>query len=191
MEHGLLPLLFTFVTNNVGNYASLYFYSALFQGNAALITLSAMFVIYKSQSLENEFMKKEEMLVSYFKSSFNVALNYGTIWAFENYIEGMFPSQDGGTKEKIKKLIESDHWKTRFTEMRNVKNEIEGLWKAAAPSLIGIFSALVLSIILLPFSDSIHKNGNFEISIFILVIILEVYSIRKLYLFIKKQLATR
>ena len=166
MEQGILPFLLEYAAENVGDYASLYFYSALFQGNAALVTLSAMFVIYKSQSLESEFIKKEEMLISYFKSVLNKALNYGTIWALENYIEDMFKDLDGGTKDKIKKIIESNHWKTRFSEMRNIKNDVDNLWKEAAPSLIGIFSAVILSIILLPFSDLIHKNRSLELLFF-------------------------
>lgn len=182
-------IIIPFVSSlNLGEYASLYFYSALFQGNAALITLSAMFVIYKSQSLENKFLKIEGMLLDYFKKSFNLNINYRDIWALENYDENIFGHLDGGTKQKIKETMEGDHWRTRFAELKTLRKNINNLWEQAYPSLIGIFSALILSIVLLPFSSLIHKNYSFELLLFISVITLEVISIKNLYTFIRKQL---
>lgn len=191
MNEGILSSIFTFITNNLGEYASLYFYSALFQGNAALITLSAMFVIYKSQSLENKFSKIEEKLLVYLKKSFNLNINYRDIWAFENYDETMFGHLDGGTKQKIKETTEGPHWKERFTELKKLQTHIDELWGEARPSLIGIFCTLILSVILLPFSNLIHKNAFFETLLFILIIVLEVISIRNLYFFIRKQLTEK
>ena len=45
---------------NLGDYASFYFFSALFQGNSALLALSAMFIIYTRQSIENNIFKLEK-----------------------------------------------------------------------------------------------------------------------------------
>ncbi|MBI2051210.1 hypothetical protein HYT33_00405 [Candidatus Roizmanbacteria bacterium] len=188
MKEGILPFIFTFITNNIGEYSSLYFYSALFQGNAALITLSAMFVIYKSQSLENKFAKIEEMLLAYFKRSFNLVMNYKDIWSLENYDEKLFGHLDGGTINNIKETIQGVHWKARFVELRLIQRDINKLWVEASPALKGIFYALILSIVLLPFSNLLHKHIYLELLLFILIIILEVISIKNLYIFIRKQL---
>jgi hypothetical protein len=167
-------------------YASFYFYSALFQGNAALITFTAMFVIFKRQTLDNKFYQITKIIVDYFKSVTRANVNYGDIFSLKFLSNESIKHLEKSSQERIKELRKSDDWKSRFVELEQINNHKNSLWKNAFPPIFSMLIILIISIILLPFSYNIHQSIIMELFLVMMSISLEIISLLLLFNFIKK-----
>lgn len=184
----LINLLFFRFSGNISNSVSLYFYSAIFQGNAALVTLTAMFIIFKKQALDNRSVQIERIIVDYLKSSVNICINYGKIHDLKFLSEDAIDRLDGDSKNKIKGLQNSSTWKSRFEELEKIENQNKGLWNKVSSSLAGLFIVLIFSSILLPLSSYVHENLKVEFFLFEIILFLEITCLSGLYFFIKEVL---
>lgn len=170
----------------VGDYVSLYFYSAIFQGNAAMITLSAMLIIYKKQSLENEVFRLENIIINHLKDVYGISGLYKDIDNFEHFPDELIKDLDDGKKTSLLKLKESDAWKKRFVELRSIIQEKNSLWYKAFVPIRGLFLVLVTCASLLIITSWIHIYARMEFLILDIVLCLEVISLFRLFDFMKK-----
>lgn len=170
----------------ISDSTSLYFYSAFLQGNAALIGLIAIFLVYKKQYLDSSFEKLEQIIINYINGTFGIVLCYKNIFEIEKYEENTF--QGCTKKEQIKTFTETSTWKKRFEELKKIDEERKTLWEKASLPIKLIFIILGASIISLPLSDIIHTNIYIEIGLFIIFTISEIYTLILLFIFIKNQL---
>ena len=184
----ILNSIYTVTTQfpNLGEYASLYFYSSLFQGNASLIAVTAMYIIYKRQDLNATFDRKANAAVDYLSKTTNTSWNYGNIYEFEAYAvdEEVYKNFDENTKSKLKSTMAHDAWKARFKELRGLDEERCNLWLNAKQSIFLIACILAVSILMLPFSELIHKSSLLECVLFLLLIACEFFALYNLYKFV-------
>lgn len=173
---------------NFSSSTSLYFYSALLQGNAALIALVAVFLIYRKQYLDSSFDKIEKMLVNYLAKKVNVVLNYGSIFYFEVYSEAQWLGVDESAKESAKSVMTHNSWASRFGELKYIEKTRKDLWNNASGSIVSIFSILIASVFMLPLSDLVHSFFWVESTSFLLFVIVEILTLVALFRFIKGQL---
>lgn len=166
---------------------SLYFYSALLQGNAALVTLVAMLLVYRKQYLDSVFDRIEKIMINHLQSTAKVTANFGDIFDFEKYDEKYVQNLSNETKIKLKKVLENSSWASRFEELKNVASRRNTLWSGALPSIRLIFIILGASIIMLPLSDQIHGFVRLEAIFFVVYVIAEILALVSLFKFIRGQ----
>jgi len=170
----------------VGDYVSLYFYSAIFQGNAALITLSAMFIIYKKQALENEIFKLENVVMCHLKDVYGVSALYSDVCNFENFPDELINDLKDDKKTELSKLKESPAWKKRFEELKVIKSEKDSIWRNAFVPIRGLFLVLMSCALLLILVTLIHSNIKIEFLLLDVVLCAEIVSLFSLFDFMKK-----
>jgi len=178
------------IIQGIGEDASLIFYSSLFVGNAALVTLTAMFVIYKKQGFDFAFTRIERIIVDYLTSACKISINYGSIHELEIFREEMCKGLDDGIKYKLQEVTGSTQWKKRFEELKNLRNEYNIFISDAGRPMVIMFTLLLISVILLPFSGAIHHYLYLEFSLFVAVLLLQVVSLLTLFSFLKKRFRT-
>lgn len=166
---------------------SLYFYSALLQGNAALVALVAMFLVYQKQHLDSEFDRIEKIIINHLQSTAKISVNFGDIFEFEKYDEKYCQNLSDEAKTKYKKILENSSWVARFEELKNVDSQRKTLWSSALPPIRLIFIILGASVIMLPLSDQIHGFVILEAISFIVYVLAEIYALCSLFKFIKGQ----
>ncbi len=141
-----------FLQSGIGASTSLYFYSAFFQGNAALIALTATFTFFRYQGLRDEYRRIEGIQINH-PRSVNLTYSYDDISTLEA------PTQlDEPNKQA---------WNSRRQKFTELTDAIDRLWRNFFRFFSAILVFLFLSIIVLPFSDSIHKNLSLEFWFFI------------------------
>ncbi|KKP38452.1 MAG: hypothetical protein UR28_C0016G0005 [Candidatus Peregrinibacteria bacterium GW2011_GWF2_33_10] len=172
----------------ISSSTSLYFYSAFLQGNAALIGLIAIFIVYKKQYLDASFNNLEKIIINFLSERCGIAILYKNIFEYENYNEKFFQVREEA-KISIKESMNSHVWHNIFDELKKINNQRETLWEKASLTIKLIFIILSASIISLPLSDLIHLNIYLEIMLFIIFVIAESYTLRLLFIFIKNQLS--
>lgn len=167
---------------------SLYFYSALLQGNAAMISLVGVFFVFKKQELKNYFSHKEKIITDYLKSTCNIIINYADIFIFENYNDDIFKNLTAESKNKLIETMRSAAWVVRFEELHNIANKIKELNNKSSLPIILIFSILLASVLILPMSNFIHKYYYIEFSLFTIFCLVEGVTFIKTYKFIASQM---
>lgn len=165
----------------------LFFYSSLFQGNAALVTLTAMFVIYKKQGFDFALTRIERIIIDYLTNSCKISINYGDIHELEVYKEEMCKDLDRDIKSKLKELQESTQWRARFKELKDLKKEFGIFIQEAIRPMVNIFILLIVSIFILPFSGLIHEFPYIELILYIIFLVFQGISLIALFSFIKKR----
>lgn len=113
------------INENVG----LYFFSAVFQGNMALVALTAIFVIFKIQDLNKKLDTNEQVIKDFIRQSFrsismyhhpmeDPPLSYKKIEELPSQIEILKKSgKYQGIKDEAKSLLEDDkNFNARFEE---------------------------------------------------------------------------
>ncbi len=158
-----------FLQSGIGTSTSLYFYSAFFQGNAALIALTATFTFFRHQGLREEFRRKENILIGIYRAQ-NLALNYDDI------LTVAMPALDEPNIAA---------WNARKEELVVLVDAIDRLWRNFFRFFSVILLFLFLSIMVLPFSDSIHKNLSLEFWFFVSFILFQAIILYLLFIFCK------
>lgn len=161
--------ILNFLQSGIGASTSLYFYSAFFQGNAALIALTATFTFFRHQGLREEFRRKEDILIGIYKAQ-NLTLNYSDILTIPA------PTLDEPNTAA---------WNARKKELMELVDAIDRLWRNFFRFFSTILLFLFLSIVVLPFSDSIHKNLSLEFWFFVLFILFQAIILYLLFRFCK------
>ena len=173
-------------SSSVGDYVSLYFYSAVFQGNAALITLSSMFVIYKKQILNDEIARLENIIANHLKDVYGVSGLYKDVLCFKGFPDKLIKDLDVVKKASLVKLRDNDAWKSRFKDFEEIIEERELIWKKAfKPVKYLLLVAMVCSLLLISVT-AIQNNAEIEFLILDVVFCFETLGLLSLINFIKE-----
>jgi|GEM_PF-6503271 hypothetical protein len=158
-----------FLQAGIGASTSLYFYSAFFEGNAALIALTTTFTFFRHLGLREEFRRKENILIGIYKAQ-NLILNYDDILTIP-----------------MPKLDEPNTaaWNARKKELVELVDAIDRLWRNFFRFFTVMLLFLFLSIMVLPFSDSIHRILSLEFWLFVLFILFQAIILYLLFIFCK------
>ena len=180
-------------------YVGMYFYSAVFQGNMALIAIFGVFLVFRLQSLDQviaySLNETKEFIISrhIYPSSSIVYRPVKKVYSVEVLLSllsvWLKPNDQNKDQEKFKEealsLKNDAHFiyllKNCLALVRFRKEIISSLWQSITPILGIIFYSLIL----LTFSYSLnHWNKSFEIFLIFGAIGLEFYALQKLYHFV-------
>jgi hypothetical protein len=121
-------------------------------------------------SLEHRFMQ-------FFTSTHQINLFHSSIFEIKNYSNEIFQGLPPDKIIKIKEFLGSQAWQFRITQLELIDSERKGLWSTAKRPILTLFVMLNISIILLPFSGTIHKCFFCELFLFISVIGVESFGL--------------
>lgn len=146
----------------------LYFYSALLQANAAILSIVGVFFIFRIQQLKSEIDSIKDYVSFRFQ---NDARKYYHEFNLANLEE----KNEIIERYKKKNYIESDpyhklpDWYTRELELKKIIGSIK------APTIILAFSILMNTVFLL-FAENFHKSSySIEFSAFLFTLLLEIF----------------
>ena len=162
--------ILNFLQSGIGASTSLYFYSAFFQGNAALIALTATFTFFRHQGLRDEFRRVEDIQINHAKA-INLTFSYDDISTLEAPTQFDEPNKQA--------------WDSRKQGLIELTDAIDRLWRYFFRYFSAILLFLFLSIVVLPFSDSIHKNLSLEFWLFVSFILFQAIILYLLFRFCK------
>jgi hypothetical protein len=152
------------------NYTSLYFYSAVFQGNAALLAFAAVFVVFKLQVLSQSLQSNETSIATFARDHFamNSAQVFEPIRAKFTDVEAILPEIDklltdpayGQTRHNIIQSLRSN---TTFValigEHKIVKSKRSQLIAEVRKPFVQLLIVMIISLLLLPISNFVHSLG--------------------------------
>ena len=164
---------------------SLYFYSALFQGNAALITLTAMYTIYRRQDLDSAIDKKEANAMEFLARATGTFSMYSDFDVYKTFSEDLFKGINEKQKSDARKVIEDPAWGTRFGEIKDLKDMRDTLWNNSKPSLKSLLFAIIAAMLALPFTKIFHIFQPIELILFLTFISWEIFTLYELYHFMR------
>ena len=157
----------------ISDTVGLYFFSAVFQGNMALIALSGVFTIFKVQQLNNEIQNIENIVKSYVRNSFSSsydhsrlmqepALNYKDISELPNKLEELYEkekSNRSGIAKKAKEIKnDKENFIPRLKEYEElIQNKYAITSRMKKPFMLTLL-VILLAIIFLPSVYFLHNN---------------------------------
>lgn len=165
---------------------SLYFYSALLQGNAALISITAMLIIYKKQSLDISFDRLERSCLEYLQKTFSFNLLLANIFDIKEYREDFFDHLL--KKEEIKIFLNSEAWKEQMLELEVIDKFRNSLWSEGSKAFLLLFLVLATSVVVLPLSIALHQSFLIELAFIVVFTIAELVGLLLLFRFINMHL---
>jgi hypothetical protein len=179
-------------------YIGLYFYSAIFQGNMALLALLAVFVVFKRQELSSELQSKESALISFVQNSLDGSqvpgrpypLSFANVTELKSIVKELSDEKYSSNISAVARglLIEPAFTK-RFTERDSIINKRAQLFSAMNPAFNWILSTIIVSLVLLPFAHFIHyKLSSFELFFILCVIVLNTGALLVIKIYIAKAL---
>lgn len=160
--------ILNFLQPGIGASTSLYFYSAFFQGNAALIALTATFTFFRHQGLRDEHRRIEDIQINHAKSV-NLTYNYDDVSTLEAPTQFDEPNKQA--------------WNSRRQKLTELIDAIDRLWHHFFRFFSTILLFLFLSIVVLPLSDSLHKNLGLEFWLFVTFILFQAVILYLLFRF--------
>jgi len=169
-----------------GDYASLYFYSALFQGNMALLGLGGVFVVYRLQVLSNQIASWDSEMVRIANGIFddvlpevvsNALIDVRTLVPnLKRYLEHDDPMQVKNIiAPNIRVLLKDPRLNQLiFVREENSKYQ-ESIREKYRPPFLLILIPTFLALLLIPLSSYIHHGISpwLETTLFILAATIE------------------
>ena len=178
---------------------SLYFYSAVFQGNMALLALLGVFVIFKLQQISALIQEKDKIILDYIQHSFQVLvqegkhlpplpMNYKDSNDLKKALEDIVSSKsfNNTIRNRAENLLKEADLMKRFSEREELKELKDSIINRTIFPFILISLIIFLSLIFLPLSNTIHLYfGRYEIYPITALICLNVFSliINGIYIF--------
>lgn len=149
-------------------YIGLYFYSAVFQGNMALIALLGVFVVFKRQELTSEIQGRDNAIVTFCQNyldlvlseSKHVPITYSNVDTLPNDLIEMSKNQNLNEtiRDRAKALHDHPEFTARISERKVLIEKRSGIVTLMASPFIWILSIIVASLVLLPIVHSIHTK---------------------------------
>ncbi len=172
----------------LGENTGLYFFSAVFQGNMALLALVGVFAVFKIQQLNSSLQQHNEYLIKTIQDRLSFELHDGYTMPFPCQIVNDIPDISAalqqviskhGTKELIglaAKSLQTDEGTKKMLEksqnLANMKKKIKADMKKP---IISTLSVAVFSLVWLPFVHGIHfACTDLEMCLIIVAIALNI-----------------
>ena len=169
--------------NILGSNTGLYFYSAVFQGNMALLALVGVFVVFKLQIISGSLQMKDTEIMELIKQSF---LTHGGQPIPEEIRSGFRDMQslrmtiqsnldDPNYRPSYRYVVESvqanSSFKYMFAEREPIAERQRRLVHETGPPFISILVVIICSLVLLPFADFIHETlPHIELYLILMVV---------------------
>jgi hypothetical protein len=166
----------------------LYFYSAIFQGNMALLGLVGVFAVFIAQQLESQIVEVENNIrafVDRFVDQKGLGRNYPTNWhsvsdydmVLQNVLESPDYNEDAKrcAEELINDISHASIWAIRGLLILEHDRIIDSIKKPMIWTVI----VIMLSLLLLPFADTIHQGVSTrnECLLFLLTVVVNTYAL--------------
>jgi hypothetical protein len=169
-----------------GESTGLYFYSAVFQGNMALLALVGVFVVFKLQYISWRKQALEEIITFYYNAAHESA-NVPIVHDKPRSIEEMEqkehelkitnPNSATRPHEISTLLIYLDRLKPKFDERRMLISKITEFIAQFYRPFFWTLTVIGLSLILLIFAHAIHNCVMLEIVFFVVTILTNIFSL--------------
>lgn len=183
----------------VYDYIGLYFFSAVFQGNMALLGLLGVFVVFKRQEITYALQEKDNVIITYLHKFLEldwdhvkpVAFQYPNIEAIpERLIEESRNKTRGESLcYKFNKLSEDKNFQERFKERKELVNKRSKILNLMVPPFFWILSVIFASLVLLPLIYLIHSKWPWlELVLIAVTIIGNVWALVETKRFVWKML---
>ena len=170
------------------SYVGLYFFSAVFQGNMALLAIVGVFAVFKYQSLQNTLQSIEGRLtdfvhdyIKHFIPGEQLYLDYSTLQSLTSSLDTLakkYPSQ-ADVADYVRHLDKLPFYSRSLVQRAQVVAMITDISKSVRKPLIATLTVVIISLGLLPISQSIHATDPFilEEGIIIAVVLINLYAL--------------
>ncbi len=149
------------------NNTSLYFYSAVFQGNMALLALIGVFVVYKLQILSNVLLRKDDQIISlieeFCKKSIGSVPDF--LWdilrspdEFETKVKEKLgdPEYKVNFRPYLQTLIKNPELNNHLEDRRQIIRIQEKIVTEMKLPFSVVLAVIIVSLVLLPMSLKLH-----------------------------------
>ena len=169
-------------------YVGLYFFSALFQGNMALLALLGVFAVFKRQEITSELQGVDNAIVASVQFYLDwgvvpgqhVAISYGSVADIPNIIKDMSEGKGypPNVQARAQPLHNDTNFRARFIERNALIERRRTILSKMAPAFGGILSIIIGSLLILPFVHAIHtKTPWLELAMVAVTIISNVWAL--------------
>lgn len=170
------------------DYIGLYFYSAVFQGNMALLAFLGVFVVFKRQELMSELQGKDASIITFVQNYFDltlpagkhIAISYRSIEDLPDVILKMSEKgkYDSSIQSRAKALHGDPNFNARYDERNQIIIKRRDVLNYLINPFVWILSIVIASLIILPIIHSIHTNLPYiELLLIVLTIIANVIAL--------------
>jgi hypothetical protein len=171
------------------NYTSLYFYSAVFQGNAALIAFAAVFIVFKLQLLSQSTHSNQSSIESFARDQYAMNSSHVPEEIRSKFVdvEGLFPEMDrlisdpkyGPSNLHVtKSLRRNSTFIALIAEHKLLLSKRDDLISDIRAPFLQLLSVIILSLLILPLSTYVHSLGIYvEACLMIVVIVLNIVAL--------------
>lgn len=175
--------------NYLNDSVSLYFYSAVFQGNMAVLALIGVFVVFRLQQLANQLQSKEIVILNYIQGRFDtirqggVPINYDKVTDIINELEMIANNATGVAygdhiQQRAKEISEEEGLLRRLEEYSSLSDEILGIKRKWKFPFILILCVILLALIFLAIAFWVHTNYPFyEMLLIAFTILLNIFAL--------------
>lgn len=166
----------------------LYFYSAIFQGNMALLGLVGVFAVFIAQQLESQIVEVESNIrafVDRFTEMKGQGRNFPTYWhsvsdydmVLQNVLSS--PEYDDDAKRCAQELLNDLSHASIWAIRGLLQLEHDKIIDSIKQPVIWTVIVILLSLVLLPFANLIHQAAGtlVEGALFVLTILVNAYAL--------------
>ena len=145
----------------------LYFYSAVFQGNMAILALIGVFVVFKLQQLSTQLQQKEVVITNYVQgrigtvAKVKIPISYSDISNLEVQLKKLAEG-DGSVnyndtiRQRTQEILSEDDFKNRISEYESISNNLKQIKISWKYPFLSILAVIILALIFLASAYWIH-----------------------------------
>ena len=170
-----------------GESTGLYFFSAVFQGNMALLALIGVFVVFKIQQLNSLIIQLNDIMVKFVRDNFSVrkgGLPIPFLYKIDEDVVEIFDALKNyikdhhDAKDTVQSLENNEHLNKLYNQGKSYsvqKNKFKTEMKL--PIILTLF-VIIVSLICLPFIHKIHYSWMLlEIYLITITILLNIVAL--------------
>ena len=174
------------MSNNTG----LYFYSAVFQGNMALLALVGVFVVFKLQILAGSLQQKDSEIVQLIREIFlsqgsrpipeEIRSGFRSMETLQQTIQALLDNKIYNPDHLyvVQALYSNSSFKYLFTEREPIVDKQRRLVRRTRVPFSLILLVIIVSLILLPFAELMHLTcPGVELIVVLSVIVLNIIAL--------------
>jgi hypothetical protein len=181
-------------------YVGLYFFSAVFQGNMALLALLGVFVVFKRQVITSELQGKDNAIIAMVQNyldkalvaGHHVAMSYESVAELPAILKSMSEGKGypPNVQAKAKPLNDDPNFKARFAERQSLIDKRKNVLNLMAPPFAWILGIIIFSLLIMPFAHSIHaKLSCVELPVIIATVVGNIWALAVAKKFVWKMLS--
>jgi hypothetical protein len=177
---------------NVFDYIGLYFFSAVFQGNMALLALLGVFMVFKQQVITTDLREQENEIIAFLQKYceiytstsrppgsllFLLPFSYKRVEDIPNIMKEMASRKDQSWLTGLANgLLQNDEYKYRFENLEEISRKSKNIINHLKRPFISFLIVIILSLVLLPLIPLIHKASIcFEILMIVCTFIINIW----------------